>query len=105
MWPVSEIVTYGFDPSLAPLELTGTHLKPREFHEAMKDPRAVMIDVRNFNETLIGRFAPTNIPVLDPCMRRSTEFPVWVEENKHLLENKRVSFKTYKFNRCMRFVS
>lgn len=97
VWPVTEIVTYGFDPKLAPLEKTGNHLTPQEFHEAMKHPNAVMIDVRNFNETLIGSFAPPNEQgvltmdkVLNPNMRRSTEFPEWIAENKHKLEGKKV---------------
>ena len=58
MWPVTEIVTYGFDPADAPLEKTGTHLSPAEFHKAMMNENSIMIDVRNFNETLIGKFAP-----------------------------------------------
>ena len=49
-----------------------------------------MIDVRNFNETLIGKFAPPTADgkskVLDPCMRRSTEFPQWIDDNKHKFE-------------------
>jgi predicted sulfurtransferase len=28
--------------------------------------------------------------MLDPMMRRSTEFPKWVAENKHLFEGKKV---------------
>ena len=104
VWPVTEIVTYGFDPKDAPLgnpinsnhnyhqyyhhtalstrthiDMRGTHLKPVEFHEALADPNSVVIDVRNFNETLIGKFAPPTVDgvameekVLDPCMRKST---------------------------------
>lgn len=49
VWPVTEIVTYGFNPDDAPLELGGIHLKPQEFHNAMKDPNTVVIDVRNVN--------------------------------------------------------
>jgi len=97
VWPVTEIVTYGFDPKLAPLEKTGNHLSPQEFHEAMKHPDAIMVDVRNFNETLIGSFAPPNEDglltmdkVLNPNMRRSTEFPEWIAANKHKLEGKKV---------------
>jgi predicted sulfurtransferase len=61
----------------------------------MEDPRSIMIDVRNFNETLIGKFAPPvktggSPKVLDPYMRRSTEFPEWIERNKHQLEGKKV---------------
>ena len=29
----------------------------------MEDPNAVMIDVRNFNETVIGKFAPPGVKV------------------------------------------
>mmetsp|Transcript_28853 Transcript_28853/g.41112 ORF Transcript_28853/g.41112 Transcript_28853/m.41112 type:complete len:466 (+) Transcript_28853:20-1417(+) len=118
VWPVTEIVTYGFDPADAPLEKTGTHLSPVEFHKAMMNQNSIMIDVRNFNETLIGKFAPpthstseeiesnsekkkskkrkadseeVQVPkVLDPCMRKSTEFPEWVEQNKELLQGKQV---------------
>ena len=36
----------------------GTHLSPEEFHRAMMNDNSIMIDVRNFNETLIGKFNP-----------------------------------------------
>ena len=49
-----------------------------------------MIDVRNYNESLIGKFAPPGDKVLDPMMRRSTEFPQWVADNKAKLANKKV---------------
>ena len=57
------------------MENGGKHLKPEEYHKAMEDPNAIMIDVRNYNESLIGKFAPPGIEVLDPKMRKSTEFP------------------------------
>jgi predicted sulfurtransferase len=57
-WPVTEIVTYGFDPADAPLDMRGTHLPPADFHKALENPNSVVIDVRNFNESLIGKFAP-----------------------------------------------
>ena len=41
--------------------LLGTHLSPVEFHQAMLDPNTVVIDVRNFNETVIGKFAPAAV--------------------------------------------
>ena len=90
VFPVTEIVTYGFNPSDAPLEKTGVHLPPEEFHKALEDKDVVVIDVRNFNETLIGKFVAPNGEVLDPCMRRSTEFPKWVEKNKSKLKDKKV---------------
>ena len=51
-------MTYGFNPLEAPLELGGTHLTPQEFHDSMLEENSVIIDVRNFNETAIGRFQP-----------------------------------------------
>jgi predicted sulfurtransferase len=45
VWPVTEIVTYGFDPKDAPLDMRGTHLPPEEFHEKMTAQNSIMIDV------------------------------------------------------------
>ena len=75
VWPVSELVTYGFNSNDAKMEYGGKHLSPEEYHKAMELPNTVMIDVRNFNETVLGKFAPPGVEVLDPCMRKSTEFP------------------------------
>lgn len=91
VFPVTELVTYGF-PSTASASITagGKHLKPAEYHKAMQHPNTVMIDVRNFNESLIGRFAPPGTEVLDPKMRRSTEFPKWVDSNIDKLNGKKI---------------
>ena len=56
----------------------------------MKHPNSVMIDVRNYNESLIGRFAPPGTEVLDPCMRKSTEFPDWAKANYDNLKDKKI---------------
>jgi predicted sulfurtransferase len=48
----------------------------------------VMIDVRNFNETTLGKFSHPNL--LDPCMRKSTEFPQWVDNNMSKLQGKKI---------------
>ena len=39
----------------------GVHLSPQDFHNAMMDPNTVVIDVRHFNETVLGKFAPANV--------------------------------------------
>lgn len=91
VWPVEELVTYGFDPKQAPLEQGGTHVEPEVFTQMAADPDAVLIDVRNANETAIGRFIPPEggaLP-LDPRMRRSTEFVDWVDANLGLLKQKK----------------
>jgi predicted sulfurtransferase len=58
VWPVTEIVTYGFNPDDAPLNMGGIHLTPQQFHDTMAEENTVVVDVRNFNETAIGRFQP-----------------------------------------------
>ena len=141
VFPVAEIVTYGFNPDDAPLDKRGVHLTPQEWTEKMKDPNAVVIDVRNFNETLIGKFcpggaaalkppgqkgedeekeknkkemkkekkrkredppAPQGATVLDPCMRRSTDFPLWVQANKEKLQGRPVLMYCTAGVRCER---
>ena len=56
----------------------------------MSHPDAVMVDVRNFNESVIGKFQPPGTKVLDPMMRKSTEFPEWVQTNLDKLKGKKV---------------
>ena len=103
VFPVSELVTYGFPKGSAAVSADrvgchpdatllsgGNHLSPADYHKAMDHPNSVMIDVRNFNESIIGKFAPPQTTVLDPCMRRSTEFPQWVEDNMDRLKGKKV---------------
>jgi predicted sulfurtransferase len=81
----------------------------------MLDPNTVVIDVRNFNETVIGKFAPPCEPlvsrttgevlaskVLDPYMRRSTEFPQWVKDHKPDLVDKKVLMYCTAGVRCER---
>ena len=101
---------------------SGTHLEPREYHQKIAEENTVIIDVRNHYEAAIGRFVPpsedpttnndehrrkdhanalnserndtTNQPPkwLDPKMRKSTEFPVWLDkpETKELMKGKQV---------------
>jgi len=92
VWPVEELVTYGFSVDQAPLSAGGKHVSPQEWTELASKPDTVMIDVRNANETAIGRFAPPQggAVLLDPRMRRSTEFPGWVDKVLPELEGKKV---------------
>lgn len=72
----------------------GTHLEANEYHEAMKDPDAVIIDVRNAYESAIGGFRPppTGAKLIDPKMRNSIEFPKWLgaKETQNELNGKKV---------------
>jgi predicted sulfurtransferase len=110
VFPVTEIVTYGFNPKMAPLSMRGTHLNPVQWNEALQEKNTICLDVRNFNESLIGKFVPpgdkpiTGAPgtVTDMLMRRSTDFAPWIEKNKKKLEGKKVLLYCTAGVRCER---
>lgn len=93
---VVELVNYGLAGSRAPKisEHGGTHLEPTEYHQKMCEKDTVIIDVRNHYEANIGRFAPPvgGAKMIDPMMRKSTEFPMWLDrkETKEMLRGKQV---------------
>lgn len=93
---VEEIVNYGLNGEKAPSISTysGIHLEPKEYHKKMVEENTVIIDVRNHYEAAIGAFVPPDngAKYIDPMMRKSTEFPVWLDkpETKELLRDKQV---------------
>jgi len=70
------------------------HLEADAYHEAMKDPNAVIIDVRNQYESAIGHFQPPEggAELIDPLIRNSHEFPRWLNapETQARLQGKKV---------------
>ena len=54
--PVKELVYYGIKEQDAPLGESGVHLEAEEYHKMLCREDAVVIDVRNHYEALIGRF-------------------------------------------------
>ena len=92
---VTEIVNYGLGGSKAPpIGKTGVHLQPEDYHAKMGEKDTVIIDVRNHYEANIGKFVPPKegAQYIDPNMRKSTEFPVWLDkpETKEMLKGKQV---------------
>jgi predicted sulfurtransferase len=95
--PVKELVFYGIDNQHT-LGMGGTHLEPKEYHQKLSEAGedTVVIDVRNGYEYDIGRFegqeAVGGAELLNPEMRKSTDFPDWInkEETKKKLEGKQV---------------
>ena len=96
VFEVVEIVNYGLAGHRAPSieKYGGTHLEPKEYHQKMEEKDTVIIDVRNHYEAIIGRFDPPKggAEWIDPNMRKSTEFPVWLDkpETKEKLRGKTV---------------
>jgi hypothetical protein len=92
--PVLELVHYGLEGEKAPpiLHFGGTHLEPKDYHAKLAEEETVVIDVRNHYEAVIGRFDAPNSKWLDPKMRKSTSFPVWLDDpsTKKELANKQV---------------
>ena len=93
---VIELVNYGLAGARAPpiSKHGGQHLEPHDYHTKMTESDVVVIDVRNHYESNIGRFVPPpdGATVIDPKMRKSTEFPLWLDkpETKEMLRNKQV---------------
>jgi len=73
-------------------------LCPEDFHAKLTSSKndTVVIDVRNAYESAIGRFVGQvkggGAKLLDPLMRKSTDFPKWLEKEstKEELKNKQV---------------
>jgi predicted sulfurtransferase len=93
----AELVAYGLDGvDRAPCLKTfaGVHLDAVEYHEAMQDKEAVIIDVRNAYESAIGGFRPPEggAELIDPRMRNSIEWPKWLNDPVTVkkLNNKKV---------------
>ena len=101
---ISELVNYGLKGKQPPLKLGGVHLPAHEYHEKMKEPNTVIIDVRNSYEADIGRFNPPEggAKYIDPEMRVSTEFPEWVDKNKEELKGKNIMMYCTGGIRCER---
>ena len=115
VFKVVELVHYGLEGRKAPpiAQYHGTHLEPKDYHKKLAENNTVIIDVRNHYEAAIGRFVPPqeqqdqkqaetdskkrdeegDAPKwLDPLMRKSTEFPVWLDkqETKEEMKGKQV---------------
>jgi len=107
--PVKELVFYGINEKDAPLSEGGVHLDAKDYHKMLARDDAVVIDVRNHYEAVIGRFDGQNqiaedggnaddgdkksgATYIDPMMRKSTDFPDWLAkpETKEKLANKKV---------------
>jgi predicted sulfurtransferase len=100
--PVVELVHYGLEGRKAPpiAQYSGVHLEPTHYHQKLAEPNTVVIDVRNHYEAVIGHFQPPfNVngedeppKYIDPKMRKSTEFPAWLDhpETQEELKGKQV---------------
>lgn len=82
-----------------PNKLTGAYLEPVEFYEAMQDENTVVLDTRNDYEYDVGHFRGA----IRPDIKSFRDLPEWVEENKDVLEGKRVLTYCTGGIRCEKF--
>ena len=103
-----ELVAYGLGGERAPLlrQNTAKHVEADEYHAMLARKDTVVIDVRNYYETNIGRIEPPpgGAEFLDPMMRNSREFPKWLNapETKEKLRGKKVMMYCTGGIRCER---
>jgi UPF0176 protein len=81
-----EIVALGVG-SINVEELKGEYIATKDWDEFISREDVIVIDARNNYETAIGTFKDA----IDPGTDTFRQFPTWVEENKHLLENKKIA--------------
>ncbi|MEO8664743.1 MAG: rhodanese-related sulfurtransferase [Ignavibacteria bacterium] len=97
--PKKEIVTMNLDQDLDPNIITGKHLKPKEFYEAMNGEDVIIIDARNDYEYDLGHFKNA----VRPDVRTFKEFPVWIKKHHEMLQGKKVLTYCTGGVRCEKF--
>jgi len=97
--PRAELVTLRLEDDINPKRITGKHLSPKEFFNAMQDEDTVLLDARNDYEFDIGHFRGA----IRPDIQTFRDLPDWVRENKHQLEGKKILTYCTGGIRCEKF--
>ncbi|MDN3953856.1 rhodanese-related sulfurtransferase [Sporolactobacillus laevolacticus] len=97
--PRKEIVALKLDQDIDPHQVTGKHLKPKEFYEAIQDENVLVIDARNNYETQIGRFRNAILP----DVKNFRDLPEWIEHNLADYKDKKVLTYCTGGIRCEKF--
>ncbi|MCI1858658.1 MAG: rhodanese-related sulfurtransferase [Sporolactobacillus sp.] len=84
-----EIVAFKLRNDIDPGVLTGKHLQPKDFLQAMQREDTIVVDARNDYETQIGHFRGAVLPDI----RNFRDLPAWVEQ--HLTKYKDKTILTY----------
>ncbi|GKU84557.1 rhodanese-related sulfurtransferase [Niallia sp. NCCP-28] len=94
-----ELVNLSLEKDIDPLQLTGKHLKPIEFFEQLQNPDTVVIDARNDYEFDLGHFRGA----IKPEIETFRELPQWIQENREMLEGKKILTYCTGGVRCEKF--
>lgn len=82
--PKKELVTFRLEEDVNPNELTGTHLKPKDFYEKLQQDDVIVLDGRNHYEYDIGHFRGA----IRPEVETTKEFPEWIRNNLQEFKDK-----------------
>ena len=94
-----ELVTFRLEDDVDPNQVTGKHLEPREFLEALQDPDTIVIDARNYYEYDLGHFRGA----IRPEVNSTREFPDWVRKNLSQYKDKKILTYCTGGIRCEKF--
>jgi UPF0176 protein len=94
-----ELVTLRLEDDVDPHVITGKHLKPKEFFEAMQREDTVVIDARNDYEYDLGHFRGA----VRPDILNFRDLPDWIRENKQEFEGKKILTYCTGGIRCEKF--
>lgn len=94
-----ELVNLSLEADVNPLELTGKHLNPKQWYQAMNDDDTIVIDARNDYEYDLGHFKGA----IKPEIQNFRQLPDWIRENKALLEGKKILTYCTGGVRCEKF--
>jgi UPF0176 protein len=97
--PKKEIVTLNLEKDIDPNEITGKHLRPKEFYDAMNKEDVIIIDARNDYEYDLGHFKNA----IRPGIRNFKEFPLWVKRNAGKFKDKKILTYCTGGVRCEKF--
>lgn len=97
--PRREIVALKLDQDIDPHRLTGRHLKPKEFYQALQDEDVIIIDARNNYETQIGHFRNAILPNVETFR----DLPQWIEQHLSAYKDRRVLTYCTGGIRCEKF--
>ena len=94
-----EIVHLSLEDDVNPHQVTGKHLKPKDFYEAMQDDDVVILDARNTYEYDLGHFRNA----IRPDIETFRELPDWIRKNFSQYKDKKVLTYCTGGIRCEKF--
>jgi UPF0176 protein len=94
-----EIVHLNLEDDVDPNAITGKHLSPKEFFEAMQDDDVIILDARNTYEYDLGHFKNA----IRPDVETFRDLPEWVRENLGDQKDKKILTYCTGGIRCEKF--